>query len=104
MTTPQRGYQSPDQPGRLPKLPTGPAEAGGGATAPPDIPAIANIQPGQRIMLIFKRTLSQVEVQRLLSQAEARYPDVEFGILTGVDGVVILPPSEETGAGHADTH
>lgn len=76
------------QPPPTPPL-TGPTDV------PPDIPAIATLEPGQRLMLVLKRTISDQEAKRLLKVMKERYPDVEFGILTGVDGVVILPPSDE---------
>lgn len=67
-------------------------------TTPPDIPAIVTVEPGQRILLVFKHMVSAEQARVRIGSLRAKYPDLDIDALGGVDGVIILPPTDEVGS------
>ena len=78
-----------------PQEPPPPPPLTGPTPTPPDIPAIVTVEPGQRILLVFKHMVSAEQARLLIGSLRAKYPGLDIDALGGVDGVLVLPPHTE---------
>lgn len=90
MSTPQHGYQSPATPGKMPELPTGPAEPHDHSAC---LPEVITLQPGQRALLVYKRDLTHEEAHTISRLLAERYPNNEITVASA-DSIIVLPPQE----------
>lgn len=52
------------------------------------------LRPGDRVLLHTRRDVTMREADEIRGRLRQRFPDVEFTLASGIDGVLVAPPVE----------
>lgn len=52
------------------------------------------LRPGDRVLVHTSRDMTRQEAAEMRGKLGERFPDVEFTLACGVDGVLVAPPLE----------